>query len=117
MPAVGLTGPLGTRASGVAGPCCPAHQGVKDTVAVKMKHAGWDVDHGANLSTSKRPAEDKQNRHLHMGRQHLPAGNSVLGHPPLRPHSQRVFHWGRGLWSSQEPPPTDLQLPSQASNT
>ena len=113
MPAVGLSGPLGTRASGVAGPCCPAHQGVKDTVAVKMKHAGWEEDQGANLSTSKRPAEDKQNRHLHTGTP-APARRKQCPRPPAPQATLTVcLPLGRGLWGSQEPPPTDLQLPAR----
>lgn len=73
VPAVGLSGPLGIRALGVAGTRCPAHQGVKHTVAVKMKYAEWEEDQSAKVSTKRGQWRKSRNRHLHT-RTPAPAG-------------------------------------------
>lgn len=48
-----------------------------------------------------------------QGRQHLPAGSSVLGHPPLGPHSQRVFHWGGDSGAARNLLPQTCSFPAR----
>lgn len=106
VPAVRLRGPLGTRVSGVAGTRCPAHQGVKDIVAVKMKYTGWEEDQGANVST-RRGWWRRSRTHT------CPPGAASLATRPEATLTGKCLPLRRGLRSSQEPPPTASQFPAR----